>query len=45
MLAGIEHVYTGEHNNFLLYDDVLEVAFESVVKHEFKAAQEQHGEP
>ena len=45
MVAGIEHVYTGVREDFLSYDDALEVAFESVVQHACKANQEHFGEP
>ena len=45
MVAGIEHVYTGAREDFLSYDDALEVAFESVVQHACKANQEHFGEP
>ena len=44
MVAGIEHVYTGAREDFLSYDDALEVAFESVVQHACKANQEHFGE-
>ena len=43
MVAGIEHVYTGAREDFLSYDDALEVAFESVVQHACKANQEHCG--
>ena len=45
MLAGVEHVYSGQVDDFLPYDDALEFAFESVVQHAFKAEQEHFGEP
>ena len=45
MVAGIEHVYTSSCEDFLSYDDALEVAFESVVQHACKANQEHFGEP
>ena len=45
MLAGIDHVYSGQVDDFLPYDDALEFAFESVVQHAFKAEQEHFGEP
>ena len=45
MLAGIDHVYSGQVDDFLPYDDALEYAFESVVQHALKAEQEHSGEP
>ena len=45
MLAGIDHVYSGQVDDFLPYDDALEFAFDSVVQHALKAEQEHFGEP
>ena len=45
MIAGIEHVYSGGHEDFLSYDEALEFAFNSVVQHALKADQEHFGEP
>ena len=45
MIAGIEHVYSGEHEDFLSYDEALDFAFNSVVQHALKAVQEHFGEP
>ena len=45
MLAGIEHIYSGQVDDFLPYDDALDFAFESVVQHALKAEQEHFGEP
>ena len=45
MLAGVEHIYSGQVDDFLPYDDALEFAFDSVVQHAFKAEQEHFGEP
>ena len=45
MIAGIEHVYSGGHEDFLSYDEALDFAFNSVVQHALKADQEHFGEP
>ena len=45
MIAGIEHVYSGEHEDFLSYDEALEYAFDSVAQNALKADQEHFGEP